>query len=121
MTQTIEPGQGTRNLTYRIGPPAFRRPDATGELPMLFHPGGPAGAAELARLAIGETLILPTGAQPAPARPAVATVYGERPEGYQSRHRRPAPSWPAATAIVALAAVAFAGGFFSCLLTGLVA
>lgn len=109
-------GNGTRNLTYTINPPALRRSDASGEFP-VYNPATIGIVDELHRLSAGETLVLPVGATPALARHAAPTVYRptqqeDRPEGYQARHRAANPPWAwvliGAGTVLAAQAVAFA-------------
>ena len=65
----------TRDLsTYRTRPPVLRRSDASGEFP-FYQPDTIGDVDELARLALGATLVLPINAEPAPPRHAVPTVY----------------------------------------------
>ncbi len=66
----------TRNypLTFDL-----RRPDASGEF-RLYQPRTIGDVDELARLALGATLVLPVNAEPAPPRHAVPTVYMPAPE-----------------------------------------
>lgn len=106
MTTTISPhdtgdipvGEATRNLAPFVAglPPALRRPDASGEFPIV-EPTAPArlvGAEELARLAAGETLILPDDATLVPLRQAVPTVYQRpAPMWHVGRHRKADPVW----------------------------
>lgn len=87
--------------TYRLRPPALRRPSATGEQP-VYRPATiadlDAPVDELTRLALGETLVLPVDACPVPVREAVPTVYaapvGDRPPGYRGTRRMPMPPAP---------------------------
>lgn len=103
MTSTLSPydtgdirlGDRTRDLTYLLRPPV-RRPEAeatrTGEWP-LYEPQTFAvvdGAAELARLSAGETLVLPVGVTPAEQPPAEQT----RPPRYRGRRRMVEPLDP---------------------------
>lgn len=87
------PGEGTQNLTYRrLAPP--RRPDATGEIPVY----APQTIAVVDRAVSDETLVLPVGAEPAPSRAVVPTVYlpaARRPRRYRGARRmvEPAPAW----------------------------
>jgi hypothetical protein len=102
MTTTISPhdtgdvGARTQNIAPFIEglPPALRRPDATGEHPIL----APVGVDELNRLSAGETLVLDAGVtpaeQPVPSVPRepVPTVYERRllkaaPPKHQARAR----------------------------------
>jgi hypothetical protein len=120
MTSTLSPndtgdirlGEGTRDLTYLTQRPALRRPEASGEFP-FYRPGGVVtvdgqqipiaetstlvGVAELARLAAGETLVLPLGAPPSVPRHAAPTVYrpdpDRRPDKYRGRRRKAGPWW----------------------------
>lgn len=64
-----------------------RRPDASGEFPIITGTR-PAGADELARLAAGETLVLPLDAAPMPRHAAAPTVY----QPSTPTVRRPAPT-----------------------------
>lgn len=89
-TGDIRLGEGTRDLTYLTQRPALRRADASGEFP-FYQPSGTVtidgqsipiadtgalvGVAELARLAAGETLVLPLDAPPSVPRHAAPTVY----------------------------------------------
>jgi hypothetical protein len=90
----------------------------------------PVGVDQLNRLAAGETLVLPLGAAPAPARPAMPTTYGEpaivegcdccaheqKPVLGRGRRRRPWPRispWWALAAFVAGGATVWAGVIFS--------
>lgn len=144
MTSTISPDDtGTHNLSHYLRADRCRRPDSTGEMP-VYEPttigivAGAAGLAdvetaillrgseELARLALGETLILPVGAQPAPPRHAAPTVYlpgpavslaevlpqpDVRPPGYRGTRRKSDPPWAwaliGAGTVLAAQAVAF--------------
>jgi hypothetical protein len=118
MTSTVsrEVGEGTQNLTYVLNPPALRRPDASGEFPII-QPGGPVGpnadhtfrladdetlirpvgVEELARLSANETLVLPVDAVPHTPRHAAPTVYPqpeeERPWRYRGKRREADPPW----------------------------
>lgn len=105
MTSTLSPydtgdirlGAGTRDLTYLAHRPALRRPDATGEIP-VYRPATigdlDAPVDELTRLALGETLILPVDAVPAPARHAAPTVCEpSRPPRYRGVRRAADPPW----------------------------
>lgn len=128
-------GEGTRDLTALADlirrPSPFRRPDATGEQP-IYKPGGTVtiggqqirlaetetlvGIAELARLAAGETLVLPLDAPPSVPRDAVPAVYPpapaepeERPDDYRARHRAAVVLPPWMVAVLGFAAGALGG------------
>lgn len=121
MTSTIdrrEVGEGTQNLTYVLNPPALRRPDASGEFPIIR----PVGIDKLAELSAGETLVLPLDAELPPPHLAVPTVYAPsshraRPRWYRSRHRRASLwSWPhvlIGVGIIGALALSWSSGFVS--------
>jgi hypothetical protein len=115
MTTTSKPpaaecvGEGTRNLTYVLNPPALRRPDASGEFPIIR----PVGIDKLAELSAGETLVLPLDAEPHTPRHAASTVYpqpeeeeqDERPDRYRGTHRATGEPWK--SALIGAGALAF--------------
>lgn len=144
MTSTISPDDtGTHNLSHYLRADRCRRPDSTGEMPVYepktigIVPGAAGladvdtkillrGSEELARLQLGETLILPVDAEPAPPRHAAPTVYlpgsavslaevlpqpEKRPPDYRGRYRKaPWPRW-------ARDAVVFGSGWAGCAVT----
>jgi hypothetical protein len=101
MTSTITPedtgdvGARTINIApYIDGMRPVRRPDASGEWPIITGTR-PVGAAELARLA-ATTLILPDGPALPPALPAAQTVVVSeslREKNYRGRHRAGRSPW----------------------------
>jgi hypothetical protein len=111
-TTDREVGENTRDLTYRQHAPKYRRPNKT----IRFQPHRPdgliAGVDTVFRLAVGETLVLPAFAPPAPPRPATPAVYGRevvKPLMRRGRRRRrPVHSagwWWALTALGATFAI----------------
>lgn len=77
MTSTLNHDTGEiPGATHRPMPLTFdlRRPDASGEFP-FYQPQTIGDVDELARLALGATLVLPINAEPPPPRHAVPTVY----------------------------------------------
>jgi len=120
MTTTSKPpaaecvGAETQNLTYVLNPPALRRPDASGEFPIITRP---VGIDKLAELSAGETLVLPLDAEPHTPRHAASTVYPqpeaqqpeaqqeERPWRYRGKRREADPPW--AWALIGAGALAF--------------
>ena len=128
MTSTIsrqEAGTETKNLAGMLTAPEpetvtnLVRPYVTGEHPIYR----PATLDELTRLSANETLTLEAGLPPFEdlpyeSRHAAPTVYPqpeeERPDGYRSRHRRPASrEWLIPSTVAVALLVAWVAGWVS--------